>query len=262
MNNPTQAANLLAQAWSGQKRLAELPHACRPTDPREAYNCQAALIKQLSSDQGEPIGYKIGGTNEWARQLLGIDEPFYGRLLQKRVYRSPARVAAADFFMCIIEPEFAFKMARDLPPDGAPYEEADIVAAVDTMLPAIEIVDSRFNNWTSIGAPSLIADNGSNGAWVQGPDYTADWRALDLVEHAMTLTVNDVVTRQGCGERVMGNPLNALAWLVNMLNQQGYGLKAGELISTGVCCEVYQAHAGDRLRADFGKLGTVEIALD
>jgi 2-keto-4-pentenoate hydratase len=150
-------------------------------------------------------------------------------------------------------------MARDLPPEGAPYEESDIIAAIATLLPAIEIVDSRYREWTSVGAPSLIADNGSNGAWVTGPEYTGDWRSLDLAEHIMELHVNGAAVRRGSGEKVMGNPLHALSWLVKTLNQQGYGLKADELISTGVCCEVYNAVPGDRLHADFGQLGHVEI---
>jgi 2-keto-4-pentenoate hydratase len=259
MNNTTEVADLLAQAWSTQEPLAELPSGCRPASLREAYACQAALIERLAPEYGAPVGYKIGCTSEWAQNLLGVDAPFYGRLLSKRVYRSPAQVPLGDFSLCIIEPEFAFKMAADLPPEGAPYEESDVIAAIGTLLPAFEIVDSRFRTWTTVGALSLIADNGSNGAWVAGEDYAGDWRTLDLAEHVMELHVNGAVVRQGSGEKVMGNPLHALIWLVKTLNQQGYGLKAGELVSTGVCCEVYQAVAGDRLRADFADLGTVEL---
>lgn len=262
MNNAAQAADLLAQTWAEQKQLEELPASCRPADVKQAYACQAQLVEQLTTHYGEPVGYKIGCTNEWAQQLLSIDTPFYGRLLQRRVYQSPARLDASDYFMRIIEPEFAFKMARDLPADEAPYDESDIIAAIDTILPAIEVVDSRYQDWMAVDAASLIADNGSHGAWVQGADYEDDWRALDLAEHTMTLQVNDQVIRHGSSQLVMGNPLNALVWLVNTLTQQGYGLQTGDLISTGVCCEIYKANAGDSLRADFGVLGVIELTFD
>ena len=125
------------------------------------------------------IGYKVACTNVTAQRQLNVDAPFSGRLLSAFFFESfpekPARVEAGQFFMRVVEAEFAFEMARDLPPTTAPRSRQEIAAAVKGVLPGIEIVDSRFDEWTTIGAPSLIADNACNAAWVKGPLMT-DWQ--------------------------------------------------------------------------------------
>ncbi len=115
------------------------------------------------------IGYKIACTNAIAQRFLNMPEPFYGRLLAASTFDSPARLAAADFFMRVIESEFAFQFASDLPLSARALLDRDQIAeALAGVLPGIEIVDSRFTSWTTVGAPSLIADNACHGAWGQG----------------------------------------------------------------------------------------------
>jgi 2-keto-4-pentenoate hydratase len=105
------------------------------------------------------------------------------------------------------------------------------------VIPGIEIVDSRFDEWTTIGAPSLIADNACNAAWIKGSLLT-DWRGIDLAKQAVTVRVNGEVLREGSGANVLGHPIHALEWLVNSLGARGLGLKAGQYITTGVTTEV------------------------
>ena len=260
MNATIEAAELLITARQNRHRLSGFPDRCRPQNIEAAYAIQNALLEKLIAGQAvQPIGYKIGCTNERAQQLLGIDGPFYGRLLSNAAYFSPVRLAASDFFMLVIEPEFAFKLGGDLPPIGVPYNMDSIAGAIEAVLPAIEIVDSRFSEWTRVGVLSIVADNGSTGAWIQGSLHW-DWKTLDLHNHEVTLQVNGETRSQGCGAAVMGHPLNALVWLANTLCDQGSWLRAGDLISTGVCCDVYLAASGDSMCADFGKLGTVELS--
>ena len=259
MNIAVKAASLLADARRTQQRLPELPEECRPDELAVAYEAQDVLVERLLSDRGgSPVGYKVGCTNKAAQQLLGLDKPFYGQLLSSSIHPSPAQLKGDDFFMRIIEPEFAFRMTEDLPPAGAPYDTDRVAAAAGAVLPAIEVADSCYTDWTVVGAPSLIADNGCASAWVQGNAYS-DWRALDLAKHEVTLVVNGETLHEGRGEAVLGHPLNALTWLANALCERGRGLKAGDLISTGTCCQIYFAHPGDQIRADFGILGTVEV---
>jgi 2-keto-4-pentenoate hydratase len=163
-----------------------------------------------------------------------------------------------DFFMRVVEPEFAFEMRDDLPASGRPYDTDTVAAAVGAILPAIEIADSRYAEWTVVDGPSLIADNGCNGAWIRGETYPG-WRACDLATHEVALVVNGKSVRQGRGDVIMGHPINALTWLANMLSRLGSGLKAGDLISTGTCTEMYLGQAGDEICADFGSLGIVEL---
>jgi 2-keto-4-pentenoate hydratase len=252
-------ADLLAQARINHKRLTELPGSIRPNTPGEAYAVQDGLVERLLAYYGgSAIGYKIACTNVTAQRQLNVDAPFSGRLLSAFFFESPARVEASEFFMRVVEAEFAFEMARDLPPTPAPRSRQEIAAAVKGVLPAIEIVDSRFDDWTTIGAPSLIADNACNAAWVKGSVVT-DWQSIDLAAQAVRVTVNGKVLREGSGSNVLGHPLHALEWLVNSLSVRGLGLKAGQYVTTGVTTEVYMAERGDRITADFGPVGSVDL---
>jgi 2-keto-4-pentenoate hydratase len=255
----TSASELLAQARINHKRLPALPEAIRPKTPSEAYAVQDGLIEQLIAHYGgSVIGYKIACTNVTAQRQLNVDAPFAGRLLSAFRFESPARVDASKFFMRVVEAEFAFEMARDLPPTTAPRSREEIAAAVKGVIPGIEIVDSRFDDWTTIGAPSLVADNACNAAWVKGSVLT-NWQSIDLAAQAVRVTVNEKLLREGRGGNVLGHPLNALEWLANSLSARGLGLKAGQYVTTGVTTEVYMAERGDRITADFGPVGSVDL---
>jgi 2-keto-4-pentenoate hydratase len=258
----TEADQLLAEARINHKRLAELPEDVRPKTPEEAYRCQEALIPRLLAHYGgHVIGYKIACTNATAQRQLSVDAPFYGHLLSSFSAASPARLRANDFFMRVIEAEFAFQMGRDLPPAPQPRGRDEVGAAVEGVLPGIEIVDSRFDDWTTIGALSLTTDNACNASWVRGPVLT-EWRNIDLGAQAVRLTVNGQVVREGAGSNVLGHPLSALLWLANALSARGLGLKAGQYVTTGVTTVVYMAERGDVISADFGPVGSAELTFD
>jgi 2-keto-4-pentenoate hydratase len=247
-------------------RLTELPSSARPATLLEAYQCQGRLVEKLLAHLGgHPIGYKIACTNAIAQQFLNMPEPFYGRLLSATTFdatlNSLARLRAGDFFMRIIESEFAFQFARDLPPSPKPLEVDAIADALAGVLPGIEVVDSRFMEWTKVGAPSLIADNACHGAWIKGALVT-DWRKFDLAAQAVALSVNGSVVQRGSGKAVLGHPLKALQWLVHRLHAQGMGFAAGDYVTTGVTTDIYDAQPGDALVADFGPLGSVAFAFD
>ena len=240
--------------------MPELLAAIRPKNAAEAYAVQDALVDHLLAHYGGSlIGYKVACTNVTAQRQLNVDAPFCGRLLSAFFFESPARVESNQFFMRVVEAEFAFEMARDLPATATPRSRHEIAAAVKGVIPGIEIVDSRFDDWTTIGAPSLIADNACNAAWVKGSLLT-DWQSIDLAAQAVRVTVNGKLLREGAGSNVLGHPLNALEWLVNSLSARGLGLKAGQYVTTGVTTEVYMAERGDRITADFGPVGSVDLA--
>jgi 2-keto-4-pentenoate hydratase len=256
------AAQLLLEARLNRARLPELPAAVRPQTPDEAYRCQDAVVEDLLKHYGgEVIGHKIACTNVTAQRQLHVNGPFYGRLLSSFCFDSPARVEPGAFFMRVIEAEFAFRMGRDLPPQSELRTAEEIAAAVEGVLPGIEIVDSRFESWTTVGAMSLIADNACHAAWVKGP-LLANWREMDLAAQAVRVAVNGNVVRTGNGSAVLGHPLNALQWLVNSLASRGIGLTGGQYVTTGVTSEVYMADPGDRISADFGPVGTVELVFE
>lgn len=255
-------AERLFQARTSMARLNMLP--VQPETIEDAYACQQALVdKLLAHFGGHGIGYKIACTNVTAQRQLHVDGPFYGRMTSDFCFDSPARIEADRFFMRVVEAEFAFLMSRDLAPRSEPHTSDDVAQAVAGVMGGIEIVDSRYDDWTTIGAPSLIADNACHGAWVKGKLVT-DWRGIDLASQAVRLRVTGAdghlkLEREGCGRAVLGHPLNAMAWLANRLSAHGAGLKAGEFVTTGVTMEVYMGDPGDRIQADFGPVGVVEL---
>lgn len=257
------AADILMQVRTTLTPIPTLPADCFPADLAEAYAVQAALVERLLAQHGgEVAGYKIGCTNAAAQQFLGLAEPFYGPLLTAWLHPSPSSFPADDFLMRVIEPEFAFALARDLPPRPEPYHRDEVAAAIGAILPAIELVESRYQEWTTVGALCLIADHAVHRAFIRGEAVT-DWRQFELAEHEVQLWVNGAVQQTGRGAVVLGHPLNALTWLANALAAAGQGLRAGQVVTTGVCVDqVYDAQAGDVIRADFGALGAVELSFD
>src|SRR5262245_45346294 len=112
---------LLFEARTNRIRLSELPDGTRPKTIEDAYSCQGALVQRLLDHYGgEIIGYKIACTNPTAQRQLNVEGPFYGNLLSAFCYEAPARLPADRFLQPVIEPEFAFRMAHDLPATPEP----------------------------------------------------------------------------------------------------------------------------------------------
>lgn len=252
------AAGILVDARVSRQRIANLPPDCRPDDIATAYRIQTASLEGIlnSAGGGRIIGRKIGASNPIHQEMLGLDAPFYGALLSPFIHDSPAEIPADASFMRLLEVEFAFRLSADLPPRDAPYDERSIVAAVATVIPSLEIVDSRYVEWTTIGGLHLIADNAAAGHWVHGVE-SADLDAIDFTDHATELWINGALREHGNARDVFGNPLAGLAWLANAMIAQGEHLKAGEVVTTGASNPILPAEKGDRVVADFGTLGQV-----
>jgi 2-keto-4-pentenoate hydratase len=250
-----EAADLLWQHWQDQKRMDHLPDAMRPASRADGYAIQARLETRSASPL---FGWKIAATSKVGQAHINVDGPLAGRLLRERTFDSGAEVPFGANHMRVAEAEFAFRMARDLASRPRAYEVDDVMAAVETLHPAIEIPDSRFNDFTVVGAPQLIADNACGHYFVIGPASTADWRALDLAAHAVKGEITGRLTRDGLGANVLGDPRAALAWLVNELSGIGATLRAGEVVTTGTCLVPLEIQPSDRIVMDFGVLGRVD----
>ena len=256
------ASGLLCEARISRTRLPELPANLRPATPEAGYECQDQVVKRLLEHYGgQVVGYKIACTNRLAQELLNLDGPFCGSLMSAFCFDSPAELRASNYSARVVEAEFAFRMGRDLPAASEPLSREYIAGAIETAIPSIEIVDSRFTSWTTVGAPSLIADCACNAAWVRGPEVS-NWMDVDLAAQQVRLLVNGEVVHRGSGGAVLGHPLNAIRWLVDTLHSRGLGLKKGHWVTTGVTTEVYFAEAGDHVVADFGPIGTAEVTFE
>jgi 2-keto-4-pentenoate hydratase len=160
--------------------------------------------------------------------------------------------------MRVAEAEFAFTMRRDLTPQWGPFSVGEVVEAAGSLHPAIEIPDSRYNDFTVVGAAQLIADNACAHYFVLGDASPDEWRAADLVQHRVTGSIEGRHSREGSGANVLGDPRVALAWLVNELSSLNITLRAGEVVTTGTCLVPLEIAPGDRVIADFGRLGVVD----
>lgn len=255
------AAAELFRARRDFVKLDELPASCRPVTSADGYAVQAALIpKLLAVDGARSLGYKIGATNPSAREMLGTDEAFAGRLISTSCHPEPHSIAAADWHVIIVEPEIAVRLGRDLQPSGSPHTPESVASAIEAVAPAIEIVTSPFPVWNKAGVGCLIADNAANGGWIHGP-FRRDLATHDLASVDVTLSINGTVDRTGSGSAVDGGPTVVLAWLANFLNAHGGALKAGDLVTTGSTTQPVPGTAGQEFVADFGPLGTCRLAI-
>lgn len=131
----------------------------------------------------------------------------------------------------------------------------EAAAAVDFVLPALEIVDSRIRDW-KIGLFDTIADNASSGAVVLGSTPTPLSR-VDLRLTGGVMHKNAEVVGTGAGGAVLGSPINALVWLANTLSARGISLEAGQVVLPGAICAMVPVAAGDTVTATFAGLGSV-----
>jgi len=252
------ACTLLYRHWSDGTQLEELPADLRPKDRAEAYRVQA-YIEDFTS---QPLyGWKIAATSINGQRHIGVDGPLAGRILAERVIDDGGVFVLGSSLMRVAEVEFAFRMGRDLMPRPAPYAQDEVLAAVASLHPAIELPDSRFAHFESAGLAQLVADNACAHRFVLGPATEQDWRALDLAAHPGQAFRNGELAEQGVGANVLGDPRIALTWLANELSRHGMTLKTGQVVTTGTCVKPMAISAGERIEGDLGILGKVSVVI-
>jgi len=206
------------------------------------------------------FGWKIAATSVAGQAHIGVDGPLAGRLLAERARPSGADVRFGANYMKVAEAEFAFRMGQDLPPRATPYSIEEVLAAVATLHPAIEVPDSRYDDFVIVGAPQLIADNACAHDFVLGPAAPGTWRSINLSAHRVVGSVAGQLEREGVGVNVLGDPREALTWLVNELSQLNVPVRAGQVVTTGTCLVPLPIAPGDHVRCDFGALGVVDVS--
>jgi 2-keto-4-pentenoate hydratase len=250
------ASNVLVRHWRDGTKLAALAPLLRPQTRADGYAIQAALEVQPAA---KLFGWKIAATSTAGQKHINVEGPMAGRILSDTVIADGGTAPMKGNEMRVGEPEFCFRMGRDLAPRSAPYSVDEVLAAVDTLHPAIEIPDSRFADFVGAGEAQLIADNACAHLFVLGSAATADWRAMDLVEERPQITLRGQ-RYIGHGRNVLDDPRVALAWLANELRGLGITLRAGEVVTTGTCHPPLPIQAGDHFAADFGVLGKVSVS--
>lgn len=257
MNTPQesidQAARDLLEVYDTKKPIAPLRETIPGMTLEDAYAIQTATRPHFP---GALAGRKIGLTSKAMQKQLGVDSPDFGFFTAEMFHRDGAHLPAADYVAPKVEPEFAFLLKKDLAGPGITRE--DVADAIESVHAAIEIIDSRIENW-NIRLVDTVADNASCGAVaVAQQPLDVDPRNLDDV--ACSLLINDEVVGSGTGADVLGDPLEPVAWLANLLGEQGEELEVGQWILPGSFCAAAPVEAGSTAVADFGPLGTLRIS--
>lgn len=250
------AARILFEARQSGQLIDHLPQGACPRSLEVAYRIQDRLVELLGQEVG---GWFLGCTNQAIQKQLGMPSPYSARLLAPTIFRSGAVLDFPARLPIVLEVEFAFRLAEDLPPRKAPYRASEVWLAIESVHPAIEIVVSRFVDWTNQPIWSLVADNGTDGALVYGVGLPrSEVKTLSGVD--ASLSIDGQAVRRGGAENITGGPLGALTWLANQPRREP-GLLAGHIVNTGSCTSMYFAAPRDSARAEFGDLGGASVTV-
>ncbi len=249
------AAALLDGARRSGTWLDDLPPARTPHSIDDAYRVQAAVTRRCARI---PAGWKIGATSIATQSLLGTPEPILGRMFADTILRSPAIVREQRPDVLIVEAEFAFTMQATLPARTAPYADDEVVAAIGTMVPALEYIGSVFVRRAGRPIIDILVDNAGHGGLVLGI-ATTDWTPAALPAHPVRLEMDGRTLAAGDGSAVLGSPITCLVWLANALSARGIDLAAGEIVTTGTCTGAQAVEGDVDIVGDFGIYGNVSM---
>lgn len=249
------AAQLLITARRDGHKMEALPSDAEPQTLADAYAIQDEILKGIGL---KLAGWKVALTNDEAMERAGATEPAAGPLFAPHIIAAPQTIEGSSETVGGFECEFAFRLGKDIPAEGAPYVGKVVEAAVESLHPAIEVVGLRIANRPKLGVRGVVADHAGNFSFVYGP-AVANWRSLDLADCRVRHLVDGQEVAASTGANVLGNPLNSLAWLANHLAKRGHALKAGQWITSGAATGPIPAPVGSTVTADFGKLGKVEV---
>ncbi|WP_405168108.1 2-keto-4-pentenoate hydratase [Nocardia sp. NBC_01499] len=230
----------------------------REIDVVDAYEIQLINIRFRTEGGARIVGHKVGLSSKAMQQMMGVDEPDHGHLLAEMQVYEDVAVDTSRYLCPRVEVEVGFVLGADLP--GERCTEADVLAATVAYAPAIELIDSRIEDW-NIALCDTIADNASSAGWVLGlgrarPDL------LDIKKIDAQLTRNGEVVAEGRSDAVLGDPTIAVAWLARKVASFGVRLRAGDIVLPGSCTCAVDARPGDVFNAEFTGLGSVRLEFE
>ncbi len=247
----TGKSETLALLLGGARRtgtlIEALPAAFMPADAAEAYAVQDAVARAL----GTVAGWKVGASSPFA-------EPNCAPLFAELMAPSPAQWPAARFHRRGVEAELAFRFGKSLPERPAGYNDDEVWEAIDTLHVAIEIVESRFANFPATDKLLQLADNQNNGAFCVGAPI-GNWRGLDFLRQPSILIIDGKEKAKAIGGNAAGHPGRLLTWLANHCAARGYGLAAGDIVTTGSHTGLVFAEPGAVVTARFPEIGEATL---
>ncbi|WP_405981168.1 2-keto-4-pentenoate hydratase [Streptomyces sp. NBC_00158] len=250
-----EAAGLLRAAELARTPVRPLAELFEGIGTQDAYEIQLLNVRRRCADGATVTGHKVGLSSPVMQAMMGVAEPDYGHLLDTMELRPGTPVRAAAYCAPRIEVEVGFLLGADLPGEGC--TEADVLAATERVVPALELIDSRIADWR-ITIADTIADNASSAGYAIGEGR--DPRELDLKAIGARLDADGETLATGRSDAVLGDPATAVAWLARTVARFGVRLRAGHLILPGSCTRAVDVHAGRTYTATFTGLGPVSLS--
>jgi 2-keto-4-pentenoate hydratase len=248
--------------WRAEKERTPIgpPTESSPEmDIADAYRVQLAGIGlRTKGDPAGIIGWKVGLTSKAMQQMLGVDQPDFGHLLEGTLVEEGTDIVRSDMIWPRVEPEVAFQLKDDI--KGPGVTAANVLAATAYLIPALEVIDSRVRDW-KIKLCDTIADNASCGRFVLGRNRTPPI-GVNTKIIGMNYYVDKNLVSTATTAAVVGDPAEAVAWLANTLAPYGHYLRAGQYIMPGSLVAAVEVSPGSRIRADFDHIGSVEVGIE
>ena len=237
---------LLAARRDPANKLADLPDALKPADRAGSYAIQA----KVAAGFGPIGGWKVS-------PFAGDAPPMCGALPASGITASPAALTPGPHALRGIEAEVCVRMGRDLPPRATPYTREEVVAAIASMHPAIEVLDSRFVEPNAVHILTNIADTQAHGGFVYGPPV-ADWQKIDLLTESVQQLVDGALDASRTGHPG-GDLIGQVVWLANVGSVWAGGLKAGQFVTCGSWSGANRVGPTARVQVKFAHVGDVAV---
>jgi 2-keto-4-pentenoate hydratase len=223
----------------------------------DGYAVQKELVDLLIAEGDSVVGYKVGLTSEPMQRMIGVSSPDYGPVLASTLYRDGDTVSLSHFIAPRVEAEIVFVLGEQLIGPGVTPVQAR--SAIVGAVAGIEIVDSRIVDWR-VQLADTVADLASNGAAALSSRVVTlgdtDTRLI-----GMSLTRNGELIDTGAGAAALGDPVAVVAWLANVLGENGVALEPGHLVMTGALHAAVPMAPDDVFRAEFDRLGPVTLVM-
>lgn len=221
----------------------------------DAYDIQWTARAAKEARGHKIVGMKMGLTSQAKMKQMGVPNPCYGYLADYFAYGDGAEIKIDELIHPKVEAEIAFVLKDDL--SGPGCHIGDVLAATDFVMPAVEVIDSRYKDF-KFDLKSVIADNSSSSRYVTG-GRMRDIKDLDLKTLGVVMEINGEIVQLGAGAAVLGHPATSIAMLANMMSERGEILKAGTYILSGAITAAVSVKKGDNVTVKFQDLGSLSF---
>lgn len=220
---------------------------------KDAFDIQWEIRRRKEARGNKIVGMKMGLTS-WAKMAqMGVEHPCYGFLADYFSIPDGGEIKHDELIHPKIEAELAF--VTKAPLKGPGVHIGDVLRATDFVMPAVEVIDSRYKDF-KFDLKSVIADNSSSSRFIAGGTMKKA-QELDLKNLGVVMEINGEVVQLGAGAAVLGHPASSVAMLANMLGERGEEIPAGTFIMIGAITAAVQVNKGDNFCVRYQDLGTV-----